>query len=76
MPHGKLAGERCAHLLSDARCELFGKAERPAVCGTLQPSLTMCGDSAEQALAYLVRLEALTRPRREQSAEPVPMLVE
>lgn len=63
MPHGKLAGERCAHLLPDARCELYGKPERPAVCRTLRPSFAMCGESAEQAFAYLVRLEALTRPR-------------
>ena len=62
MPHGKRAGERCAHLLPDLACELFGRPERPAVCDGLQPSREMCGTSREQALAWLERMETLTRP--------------
>jgi hypothetical protein len=37
--------------------------ERPAVCASLSPSPEMCGDSAAAAMAFLVRLEALTAPR-------------
>lgn len=62
MPHGKPAGERCAHLSPAMKCELFGHPRRPAVCGGLQPSREMCGDSREQAIAWLGRLERLTSP--------------
>ena len=62
MPHGKQAGERCAHLTSELACELFGRPERPAVCSSLQPSGEMCGSSREHALSWLERLEQLTRP--------------
>lgn len=62
MPHGKRAGERCAHLTPELACELFGLPERPAVCGGLQPSPEMCGTSREHAIAWLERMEHLTRP--------------
>ena len=45
------------------RCRLFGRPERPAFCGGLQPSAEMCGSSSEQAIAWLAQLEALTTPR-------------
>ncbi len=61
-PGGKPAGTPCPHLDTALRCRLFGQAGRPAVCGSLDPSPEMCGDHREQALAYLSRLEALTRP--------------
>lgn len=61
MPNGKPAGVRCVHLADDQRCALFGRPERPAFCGGLQPSLEMCGGSREEALAWLARLEAATR---------------
>lgn len=60
MPRGKPAGVRCIQLDDANRCRLFGRPERPAVCGGLQPQPEMCGDSREQALVYLRRLEALT----------------
>lgn len=61
MPGGKPAGVRCAQLTADNRCLLFGKPERPAVCASLRPSAEMCGDSAEQAMRYLMMLELATR---------------
>lgn len=64
MPQGKPAGVRCVQLDADNRCKLFGDPRRPAVCGGLQPSMEMCGDSREQALVYLRRLEWETRPGR------------
>jgi len=63
LPHGKAAGERCPHLTAAITCALFGSPDRPAVCSGLQPSPEMCGDSPEAAMAFLVRLEALTTPR-------------
>lgn len=62
MPLGKPAGVRCIQLADDARCLIFGHPERPTVCSGLLPSAEMCGDSAPQAMAFLARLEELTRP--------------
>jgi hypothetical protein len=63
LPTGKAAGVRCPHLTDDIRCALFGKPERPQTCVGLRPGPEMCGDSAEQAMATLVRWESLTAPR-------------
>jgi len=62
MPLGKPAGVRCAQLLDDDRCAVFGKPERPAFCGGLRPSAEMCGESREQAMQWLSSLELVTRP--------------
>ncbi len=62
MPYGKPAGVRCAQLTEDNTCAVFGKAERPAFCGGLQPSAEMCGATREEALAWLARLEQETLP--------------
>lgn len=42
------------------RCRIFGRPERPAVCGSLKPSLEMCGERSEHAMHYLATLDALT----------------
>lgn len=62
MPQGKPAGVRCVQLTADNRCLLFGLPERPAICNRLQPAPDMCGETADQALAYLQYLELWTRP--------------
>lgn len=65
MPHGKPAGVPCVQLDEHLRCQIFGKPERPAVCGQLQASVEMCGavdDDGVHARAWLMRLEDLTRP--------------
>ncbi len=64
LPHGKPAGLPCPHLDAALRCRLFGRPERPAVCGSLQPQATMCGDSREQAMHWLGELERSTQPAR------------
>ncbi len=61
MPSGKPAGVRCVQLDDANRCKIFGKPERPAVCGGLQPSREMCGNTRDDALLYLTRLDELTR---------------
>lgn len=60
MPNGKPAGVRCIQLSNDNRCMLFGKAERPAVCGSLRASEEMCGETVEEAFSYLEELERVT----------------
>ena len=62
MPLGKPAGMPCVQLDEALRCRLFDRPERPAVCASLMPSAAMCGDSAEQAMTWLSRLEAATAP--------------
>lgn len=60
MPNGKPAGVRCIQLSKDNKCKLFGRKDRPAVCGSLQPSDEMCGDNANDAYHYLQKLERET----------------
>lgn len=62
MPEGKPAGVACVQLDADYRCKLFGKPERPAFCGGLQPSAEMCGASRVHAMHWLTSLETLTQP--------------
>ena len=60
------AGVRCAQLDEAKCCRIFGRSERPAVCGQLQPSADMCGtrdDGGHHAMLYLARLESLTAPQ-------------
>ena len=70
MPDGKRAGQACVQLDARGRCRLFGRPERPAVCVSLQPSAEMCGSSRWQALRWLLRLEAATRPDASVDGKP------
>lgn len=60
MPLGKPAGVRCVQLDEAGLCKIFALPSRPKVCGSLQPSLSMCGQNTQQAMAYLSELEQLT----------------
>ncbi|RWR02666.1 hypothetical protein ED28_06695 [[Pantoea] beijingensis] len=62
MPQGKPANMPCVQLDDRLRCKLFGLAERPEVCGGLQPSDEMCGTQREEAMTYLIKLETDTTP--------------
>ncbi len=62
MPEGKPAGVRCVQLDAADRCRIFGQAERPAVCGSLRPTQSLCRGSREEALQALAWLEAHTAP--------------
>ncbi|MDP2805382.1 MAG: YkgJ family cysteine cluster protein [Gallionellaceae bacterium] len=62
MPQGKPSGVKCAQLLEDFRCAVFGKPERPPFCAGLKPSIEMCGESREHALHWLSELERATHP--------------
>ncbi len=68
MPNGKPAGVRCIQLDDENRCMIFGKPERPAFCGSLQPSEEMCGNDTiknprQYAMHWLTNLEHLTQPK-------------
>lgn len=60
--NGKPAGMRCVQLDDDARCRIFGRPERPAVCASLRPSPAMCGDSRAHAMRWLALMEQATQP--------------
>lgn len=62
MPQGKPAGVACVQLDAQWRCRIFGRPERPAVCGGLQPAADMCGSDRIQAMVWLTRLERDTAP--------------
>ena len=57
---GKPAGVRCLHLDENHLCGLFGRPERPAVCGQFGADPEICGDSREQALALIAEWEVIT----------------
>lgn len=60
MPGGKPAGVRCIQLDVDNRCQLFGRPERPAVCGSLLPAPDLCGRDAGDAMWLIGELERAT----------------
>lgn len=62
MPQGKPAGVRCIQLSDDYRCGIFGRPDRPEVCGRLRPEPAMCGSDRDEAMRYIAELDAATRP--------------
>ncbi|UEP42961.1 YkgJ family cysteine cluster protein [Burkholderia sp. B21-005] len=62
MVRGKPAGVRCIQLDAEERCMIFGRRERPVVCQSLRPCKEMCGESREQAIRWLDKLERQTSP--------------
>lgn len=57
MPNGKPAGVACLHLDKYFKCELFGKKDRPEVCGGFKAELLFCGNNREEAMQILSSLE-------------------
>jgi len=62
MPKGKPANTRCAQLSEDYSCQIFNSPLRPAVCSGLKASGEMCSTSRDNAMTYLIALEAITAP--------------
>lgn len=62
MPGGKPANTRCLHLDQQLRCELFDSPLRPKVCASLQANPEMCFTHRDDAMLYLIQLEADTAP--------------
>ena len=59
MPEGKPAGVRCIHLTDDLKCNIYGSPDRPKVCTNFKPELLICGNSREEAIERLAKLEDL-----------------
>ncbi len=55
MPDGKPAGVTCIHLKEDYSCAIY--EDRPKVCRDFKAEELVCGNSREEALAILSRLE-------------------
>ena len=62
LPQGKPADLPCPALDEQLRCRLFGQAQRPTVCASLQPSPEMCGSERSHAMHWLKQLEQATAP--------------
>jgi Fe-S-cluster containining protein len=62
MPDGKPAGVRCVQLDENDACRIFGQPERPAVCVSLRPCVSMCGVDRDDAMRILSTLEIATAP--------------
>ncbi len=62
MSEGKPTGVRCIQLGADNHCLIYDKPERPLVCANLRPSEEMCGQTSDEAFAYLAFLEQNTSP--------------
>jgi len=60
MPKGKPAGVRCIQLDDKNLCQLFGKANRPIVCGQFSATEDVCGSDTEEALWLIASLERAT----------------
>ena len=60
MPHGKPAGVRCFHLTEENTCHLYGRPERPKVCRSYKATEELCGESSEEALERIARLDGMT----------------
>lgn len=60
MPLGKPAGERCLHLSVENLCALFGKPERPSVCGGFKADPEVCGHDRDEAIRIIGWLERVT----------------
>ncbi len=59
MPEGKPAGVRCIHLSNDFRCEIFYSNDRPEVCKKFKPEKIVCGNSRNEAILNLAKLEGI-----------------
>jgi len=57
MPDGKPAGVRCIHLNDNMLCNLFGKPERPKVCGNFAAEELICGTTRDEAMTIITNLE-------------------
>jgi len=62
MPNGKPANTRCVQLSADNLCNIFASPLRPKVCSGLQPAREMCLTSRDEAITWLLQLEAATAP--------------
>jgi len=55
MPEGKPGGVQCIHLQQDYSCGIY--EDRPKVCRDFKAEELVCGNSREEALLILSKLE-------------------
>ena len=61
MPDGKPAGVVCVNLDPDSHlCRLWGEPDYPDVCKRFQAEPSSCGESADQAMVLIARMETDT----------------
>jgi hypothetical protein len=62
MPQGKPAGVACINLdLESYRCRIWGTDEYPPLCRNFKPCESVCGESRQEAIDLIDRLELSTR---------------
>ena len=61
MPNGKPAGVPCIHLMKDFRCGIYDSPDRPSVCDGFKAEKLVCGNSREEALRILGKLEGIIK---------------
>jgi len=59
MPGGKPAGVRCIHLTDTMECAIYNSPGRPKVCDGFKADPLVCGNTRQEALSILARLEDL-----------------
>lgn len=59
MPDGKPAGVRCDHLTDDMKCGIFDSPNRPEICGNFKAETIICGNSRDEAMSIISKLEGL-----------------
>lgn len=57
LPEGKPAGVPCIHLDDKLRCKIFGYPDRPQTCLNFKAEPDFCGNSKDEAMQILDRLE-------------------
>lgn len=63
MPNGKPAGVPCNWLNKISNlCELFNSPHRPAVCGSFQADMDICGTNHTEATQRIRWYERATQP--------------
>ncbi len=60
MEQGKPAGIPCIQLDAERRCKLFDSTQRPSICAQFKAEPDICGDTPQQALNNLIKIEQLT----------------
>jgi hypothetical protein len=61
MPGGKPAGVACVNLDTERQlCRIWGTAQYPEVCRRFAAEPAVCGNTRDEALVIIARLETLT----------------
>lgn len=59
MPDGKPARVSCIHLTDKMECGIFESPDRPEICGNFKAETIICGNSREEVIDIISKLEGL-----------------